>query len=317
MRPLAEKHLTDTRHGLSTLSVTEARTAAPIGHTSQRFLSTPPRSRNPGWLTQVLRHVHDLVTQRKERRAHERLGEQVRDIVRSGHEGDANAVTFNELPHEEVPTVDMLHAAVVLRVVGYIDGRAVVNVEIDGFTRRVKTELGTQVREVYGLLGRLRSGHDLGLARGQGHTLLLLGSPRDSSLIKHEDPTRRRVFDCPIGVGVAGDGGGGRCRESVAPAPEGGGSGVWSLRGVRVDLCRTVRVDQVLLVGEAGRRRNGEQQRGRRSRSGGGKARRGRQDSGVRAAHRDLFLVVFNVRHLNNCQVCYGLLESAHAAGCG
>ena len=40
MRPLAEKHLTDTRHGLSTLSVTEARTAAPIGHTSQRFLST-------------------------------------------------------------------------------------------------------------------------------------------------------------------------------------------------------------------------------------------------------------------------------------
>ena len=44
---------------------------------------------------------------------------------------------------------------------------------------------------------------------------------------------------------------------------------------------------------------------------------KGRQDSGVRAAHKDLFLVVFNVRHLNNCQVCYGLLESAHAAGCG
>ena len=140
---------------LHTLSVTGARTAAPIGHTSQRFLSTPPRSRNPGWLTQVLRHVHDLITQWEERRAHERLGEQVRDIVRSGYEGDANTVALNELPHEEVPTVDVFHAAVVLRVVGYIDGRAVINVEIDGLTRGVKAELGTQIREVYGLLGRL------------------------------------------------------------------------------------------------------------------------------------------------------------------
>ena len=33
-------------------------------------------------------------------------------------------------------------------------------------------------------------------------------------------------------------------------------------------------------------------------------ARAGRQDSGVRAAHRRFFLVLFNVRHLNNCQVC-------------
>ena len=95
-----------------------------------------------------------------------------------------------------------------------------------------------------------------------------------------------------------------RCRESVAPAPEGGGSGVWSLRGVRVDLCRTVRVAQVLLVGEAGCRRNGEQQRGRRSRSGGGKARRGARAAGFRRAYHAFFLVLSSARHLNKGKVC-------------
>ena len=46
MCPLVEKHLTDTRHVLSThtLSVTGARTVAPTGHTSQRFLSTDMRA---------------------------------------------------------------------------------------------------------------------------------------------------------------------------------------------------------------------------------------------------------------------------------
>ena len=51
------------------------------------------------------------------RRALERLGEEIGRVLRSGHVGDLELERLDHVAHEEVSSLDVLHAVVVLRVV--------------------------------------------------------------------------------------------------------------------------------------------------------------------------------------------------------
>ena len=76
--------------------------------------------------------VHDGVAQVEEDLRRQRLSEEVREILVSTHEGHDEMPVLHALANEEMPTLDMLHAAVVLRVVRDGDRRLVV----DGKVRR-------------------------------------------------------------------------------------------------------------------------------------------------------------------------------------
>eukprot|EP00966_Prymnesium_polylepis_P167398 3870077-Prymnesium_polylepis.1 len=76
--------------------------------------------------------VHDAIVHRKERFWAEHLGEEVGIVVRARHEGDHDLQILHTLTHEVVTPVDVLHAQMVLRVVGHGDRRLVVNREARG-----------------------------------------------------------------------------------------------------------------------------------------------------------------------------------------
>ena len=61
-----------------------------------------------------------------------RLRKEVGDVVNSSHERDSEAVILDQLAHVEVAAVDMLHAPMVLGVVGDVDGGLVVEMKVDG-----------------------------------------------------------------------------------------------------------------------------------------------------------------------------------------
>ena len=87
-------------------------------------------------------------------------------------------MSLDELTHEEVATFYVFHLRMVLGVVGHIDGRFAVDVQI---RRRIvfQVELASEPSEVDSFGGGVRRGHDLGFTRGEGDTLLLLGGPRE------------------------------------------------------------------------------------------------------------------------------------------
>ena len=61
--------------------------------------------------------VHDGVAHIEEDLRRQRLSEEVREILVSTHERHDEMPVLHALANEEMPTLDMLHAAVVLRVV--------------------------------------------------------------------------------------------------------------------------------------------------------------------------------------------------------
>ena len=101
-------------------------TRALCGHTGPNVTREAIRYNTPPWpITHT--HVHDPITHRKEHASTQRFSEEVGKIVDGAHEWTPNLVLFHKLTHEEVTTFDVFHPTVVLRVVGHIDGRLVVN----------------------------------------------------------------------------------------------------------------------------------------------------------------------------------------------
>ena len=64
------------------------------------------------------RDIHDFVAQKKEVLAHERLGEEVRNVVRGRYEGNTETVVFYALADEIVSSVYVLRPSVMFRIVG-------------------------------------------------------------------------------------------------------------------------------------------------------------------------------------------------------
>ena len=62
--------------------------------------------------------VHDDSTHGVELSRAERLRKEVGDVVVGAHVGHLELERLHHVPHEEVPSLHMLHAVVVLRVVG-------------------------------------------------------------------------------------------------------------------------------------------------------------------------------------------------------
>ena len=101
------------------------------GHTGPNVTRDAIRYNAPPWpITHT--HVHDTITHGEEHTSTKRFGEEVSEIVDGAHERTPNLVIFHQLAHEEVTTLDVLHPTVVLRVVGHIDGRLVVNEHVRG-----------------------------------------------------------------------------------------------------------------------------------------------------------------------------------------
>lgn len=69
-------------------------------------------------------HVHHLVTQAEEVLTHDRLREEVGDILVSWNEGDTQLTILDTLADEVVAPLDVLRLGVVLRIIGEVDGRS-------------------------------------------------------------------------------------------------------------------------------------------------------------------------------------------------
>ena len=93
-------------------------------HTLTRY-NTPP------WPS-ALTYVHDSVTHGEEDTGAERFREEVSKIVDGTHKRTTNLVIFHELTNEEVAAFYVFHAPMMLRVVGHIDGRLVVDEQVWG-----------------------------------------------------------------------------------------------------------------------------------------------------------------------------------------
>ena len=78
------------------------------------------------------RDVHELVTHGEEMLGIEGLGEEVRQVVACGDIRHDDVEVLDALADEEVTTLDMLHARVVLRVVRGGNGSLVVRSERGG-----------------------------------------------------------------------------------------------------------------------------------------------------------------------------------------
>ena len=76
--------------------------------------------------------VHDRVTKHEEPRWFERLGEEVCKIEVRANERDLNLHALYALSHEEVTPVYVLHARVMLWVIGNRDGGLIVYAQLNG-----------------------------------------------------------------------------------------------------------------------------------------------------------------------------------------
>ena len=85
-------------------------------------------------------HVHDPITHGEEDTRWQGLREEVRQVVSGADERHVHLQVLDELANEEVPPSDVFGTLVMLRVVGQIDGRLVVDEQVDG-TAIVSAEL--------------------------------------------------------------------------------------------------------------------------------------------------------------------------------
>jgi hypothetical protein len=153
--------------------------------------------------------IHDLITHANEHVAVKRLSKEVSKIVHGTHVRDLDHVFFHFLTDEKVPTLDMLHALVMLGIVCKVDGRLVVGRKGHGLIVVMEIELLEEALEVNGFIGCLGGSHDFGFARRQGDCLLLLATPRNGSPTESKHPAGSRMFRrTPGGEGGAGSRGG-------------------------------------------------------------------------------------------------------------
>eukprot|EP00965_Chrysotila_dentata_P259828 6213695-Pleurochrysis_carterae.AAC.2 len=74
----------------------------------------------------LLSNIHDSVAKCKKQARRQRLGEEVRQAIGAAHKRHSDVVRLDAFSHEEMSSIDMLGALVVLRIVCEIDGRLVV-----------------------------------------------------------------------------------------------------------------------------------------------------------------------------------------------
>ena len=79
-------------------------------------ITTPYRAR-----ARQGRHIHDYVSHLDEQISRLCLSKKVGQVIASSHVRDTQLVFLDTLAHEEVSSVDMLHAPEVLRVVRHLD----------------------------------------------------------------------------------------------------------------------------------------------------------------------------------------------------
>ena len=100
-----------------------------------------------------MRNVHDLVSHVKEMLTHQRLGEEVGNVIGGWHEGNTDFTFFDALSDKEVTAVNVFGLRVMLRVVREIDGRHVVQSQRWRFGH-VETKFTKKSRKIDGFLSR-------------------------------------------------------------------------------------------------------------------------------------------------------------------
>ena len=78
------------------------------------------------------RVIHDAIAKSKKPLVGQRFGEEVRQVVVSRHEGDNDVQVLDAFPNEEMPSFNMFHARMMLRVVRHGNRRLVVHGEVSG-----------------------------------------------------------------------------------------------------------------------------------------------------------------------------------------
>eukprot|EP00965_Chrysotila_dentata_P012328 405247-Pleurochrysis_carterae.AAC.2 len=73
-----------------------------------------------------MRDVHDNVAQKEKQTRRERFREEVREVVGAAEEGHRELELLHLFADEEMPTMNVLGARMVLRVVGEVNRRLVV-----------------------------------------------------------------------------------------------------------------------------------------------------------------------------------------------
>ena len=87
-----------------------------------------------------MRNVHHSVAHAEEVLAHERLCEEVSDVLGSGHEGNSQPTVLHAFADKVMPTIDVLRTRVVFRIVSQVDSRPIVHLKWRRL-RHVETEL--------------------------------------------------------------------------------------------------------------------------------------------------------------------------------
>ena len=76
--------------------------------------------------------IHNLIPDTEEVLRIKSLGEEIGQVLVSGHEGDDDLVILNAFAYKEVATLDVLHLGMMLWIVGGRDGRLTIAVETGG-----------------------------------------------------------------------------------------------------------------------------------------------------------------------------------------
>eukprot|EP00965_Chrysotila_dentata_P053122 1762573-Pleurochrysis_carterae.AAC.1 len=129
-----------------------------IARQHRRLFSIPPVRATGG--RALLSDIHNLVAKRKKQTRRQRLGEEIGQVVGAAHERHRDVVRFEALPHEEMASIDMLGALMVLRIVSEIDGRLVVQRQAG---RRIgrQPQIVEQRSQVHCLFCRFGGGNNL------------------------------------------------------------------------------------------------------------------------------------------------------------
>ena len=100
-----------------------------------------------------MRNVHDLVAHVKEMLTHQRLGEEVGNVLGGWYEGYTDLTFLDAFSDKEVTTVNVLSLRVMLRVVREIDGGHVIQPQ-RWRLGHVETKFTKKSGEIDGFLSR-------------------------------------------------------------------------------------------------------------------------------------------------------------------
>ena len=127
----------------------------------------------------------------------EEFGEEISEVVVGVHERDTERVSFHALADEEVTTLDVFGAFMVLGVVGQVACSSIVSGESERFVRGWG-HIVSEGLKIHAVFGSFRERDDLGFGAGQSDGLLLLGAKEDGCALPTEQPTGGGVAGGPI-----------------------------------------------------------------------------------------------------------------------